>query len=539
MANLERLPAANNSFESLRSLDQIYVDHTDLIFEFARFNKANFLTRPRRFGKSLLVSALASLFSHGTEFFKGLKIEKLWEEREKGKTYKVIHLDFSSLTYSDKNEFNAELCKRLKDIIYTQNIKVREILPDDSAGTILFKIVSDNKAQTVLLIDEYDYPLTHSLGDKALFEDYRNYLQGFLGAIKSLTGDLRFIFITGVGRFAKTSVFSQLNNLRDLGLESKFATLLGYTEDDIHQYFDRYVENAAGILNLSKDECYAQIKAHYDGYRFHFDNEIMLHNPWSVLNFLSTPEQGFRNFWNETGGTYPTLIAKYIKSIQDTPLENLKKVRISRDDLDIFYDYFDIPTVSLLYQTGYLSIRPEYDEDLAITRGFLCPPNLEVKSALSKLYLKKVRVTPITEDDEDTASALVQDFREQNYENLIKHFNVILNSFVFDNKVAFIDERNCRDFIDLAMSVAGINSRKEVINSQGSADLVVEMPKKRFVFEFKLARAKNSEMKLLAEALSQARDNRYGEILPIKEIIRIGVVISAVNKRVSLWKVEE
>lgn len=227
MANLERLPAANNSFESLRSLDQIYVDHTDLIFEFARFNKANFLTRPRRFGKSLLVSALASLFSNGTEFFKGLKIEKLWEEREKGKTYKVIHLDFSSLTYSDKNEFNVELCKRLKDIIYTQNIKVREILPDDSAGTILFKIVSDNKAQTVLLIDEYDYPLTHSLGDKALFEDYRNYLQGVLGAIKSLTGDLRFIFITGVGRFAKTSVFSQLNNLRDLGLESKFATLLG------------------------------------------------------------------------------------------------------------------------------------------------------------------------------------------------------------------------------------------------------------------------------------------------------------------------
>ncbi|WP_406018883.1 PD-(D/E)XK nuclease domain-containing protein [Succinivibrio sp.] len=132
---------------------------------------------------------------------------------------------------------------------------------------------------------------------------------------------------------------------------------------------------------------------------------------------------------------------------------------------------------------------------------------------------------------------MVQDFKNQNFENLIKHFNVILNSFGYDNKVAFTDERNCRDFIDLAMCVAGINSRKELINSTGSADLVVERPEKRFVFEFKLARSKDSENKLLEEALEQAKDNRYGEILPIKEIIRIGVVISAKDKAVSLWKI--
>lgn len=537
MVDITKLPRAKSGFEELRSSKQIYVDHTDLIYEFAYLDGPNFLSRPRRFGKSLLISTLESLFSHGTEFFKGLKIEKLWEEREKGNTYKVIRLDFSSLIFSDKNEFNFKICERLKDIILTQQIKVREILPSDDAGTILYKIVTDNPGKVVLLLDEYDYPLTHSLDDKDLFEQYRKYIQGFFGAIKSETSKMRFIFITGVGRFAKTSVFSQLNNLRDLGLEAKFATLLGYTEEDMHQYFDEYVENSANILNLSKEECYSQIKSHYDGYRFHVDNETQLHNPWSVLSFLSAPKNGFKNFWYETGGSYPTLIAKYIKSIQETPLETLKKVRISKDDLDIFYDYMDTPTVSLLYQTGYLSLRPEYVEDLAITRYFLCPPNLEVKSALSKLYLKKVRETPITEDDEDTASALVQDFKNQNFENLIKHFNVILNSFGYDNKVAFTDERNCRDFIDLAMCVAGINSRKEVINSTGSADLVVERPDKRFVFEFKLARSKDSENKLLEEALEQAKDNRYGEILPIKEIIRIGVVISAKDKAVSLWKI--
>ena len=536
MVNLERLPRAKNSFEDLRTLNQIYVDHTDLIFEFARFDTPNFLSRPRRFGKSLLLSALESLFSHGTEYFKGLKIEKLWKKSEYGRTYKVIRLDFSSLIYTNKNEFNTELCNRLKDIILTQEIKVREILPEDNAGTILYKIVTDNPGQTVLLIDEYDYPLTHSLDNRELFEEYRAFLQGFFGAIKDCTGKMRSIFITGVGRFAKTSVFSQLNNLRDLGLEAKFSTLLGYTDDDMHHYFDEYVENAANILRISKNECYTQIKTHYDGYRFHVNNDTLLHNPWSVLNFLSTPEEGFKNFWYETGGAYPTLVAKYINSIQNTPLETLKKVRVSKDDLDIFYDYFDTPTVSLLYQTGYLSLRPEYVEDLAITRFFLCPPNLEVKSALSKLYLKKVRENPITEDDEDTAAALKNDFHTHNFKNLIKHFNVILNSFGFDNKIAFTDERNCRDFIDLAMCVAGINSRKEVISAEGRADLVVEMPQKRYVFEFKLAKNESEEKELLQKAVEQAKDKRYGEILPIKEITRIGVVISAKEKAVALWK---
>ncbi len=537
MVDITKLPKAKSGFEELRALNQVYVDHTDLIYEFAYLDGPNFLSRPRRFGKSLLISTLASLFSHGTEFFKGLKIEKLWEKREQGKTYKVIHLDFSSFAYTGPEDFDAKIYDILDKIANNLSITRTNSSGTYKSDALLTDIISSAPGEFVLLIDEYDYPLTHSLDDKELFEEYRKYIQGLFGTIKALSGKMRFIFITGVGRFAKTSVFSQLNNLRDLGLEAKFAPLLGYTEADMHQYFDEYVENAANILKLSKEECYAQIKSHYDGYRFHVNNDTFLHNPWSVLNFLSAPENGFKNFWYETGGAYPTLISKYLKSIQNTPLETLKKVRISQDDLDLFYDYFDTPTVSLLYQTGYLSLRPEYVEDLAITRYFLCPPNLEVKSALSKLYLKKVRQTPITEDDEDTASALVSDFNNQSYENLIKHFNVILNSFGYDNKVAFTDERNCRDFIDLAMTVAGINSRKEVISSIGSADLVVEMPGKRYVFEFKLARTKGSENLLLDEALEQSCDKRYGEILPIKELIRIGVVISAKDKAVSLWKI--
>ena len=196
---------------------------------------------------------------------------------------------------------------------------------------------------------------------------------------------------------AKTSVFSQLNNIRDLGLESDFAPLLGYTDEDMHQYFDEYVENAANTLDITKDECYSQIKAHYDGYRFHVDNEITLHNPWSVLNFLTAPKNGFRNFWYETGGAYPTLIATYIKNIKNAPLQTLLKTKCGPNTLSEFYDYFDVTPVSLLYQTGYLSVRAEKNE-LGGKSLFLVPPNLEVHSSLIQLYYRNVRKNALDDD---------------------------------------------------------------------------------------------------------------------------------------------
>ena len=245
MVDIRRLPRANNSFEDIRKKNQIYVDHTDLIYEFAYLDGPNFLSRPRRFGKSLLISTLESLFSHGTEYFKGLKIERLWNEAEKGKTYKVIQLDFSTLSFENKNELDSEINEILFEVAEKNGVTLSDRKEHRSAGLNLKTLVESAPSEYVLLIDEYDCPLTHSLGNKELFESYRQYLQGLFGAIKGVTGDMRFIFITGVGRFAKTSVFSQMNSLRDLSLESKFAPLLGYTDDDMHQYFDEYVEKAS------------------------------------------------------------------------------------------------------------------------------------------------------------------------------------------------------------------------------------------------------------------------------------------------------
>ena len=242
------------------------------------------------------------------------------------------------MIYSSVSEFDLKICEQLSKVAVTLGIETSLSKAKFVSDLLLKELVSTHPNEFVLLIDEYDYPLTHSLDNEAEFNAYRRYLQGLFGAIKELTGSMRFIFITGVGRFAKTSVFSQLNNLRDLGLEEDFATLLGYTEEDVHQCFDEYVDNAARIIGLSKEQTYEQLKAYYDGYRFHVDNATTVYSPWSVLNFLATPKNGFRNYWYETGGSYPTLISSYIKSIQDTPLETLQKVRVSEDDLNLYYE---------------------------------------------------------------------------------------------------------------------------------------------------------------------------------------------------------
>ncbi len=537
MVDIRRLPRAQNRFETLRKKNQIYVDHTDLIFEFAYLDGPNFLSRPRRFGKSLLVSTLESLFSHGTEYFKGLKIEKLWDKAENGKTYKVIHLDFSALSFENKNELNNQITYVLADCAKRDSINLPDDYKERSAGLNLKTLVESAPSEYVLLIDEYDYPLTHSLGNKELFESYRLYLQGLFGAIKGLTGDMRFIFITGVGRFAKTSVFSQMNNLRDLSLESKFATLLGYTDDDIQQYFEEYVDNAATTLGITKAECYTQIKSHYDGYRFHADNKTMLHNPWSVLNFLYTPEQGFKNFWYETGGAYPTLIAKYVKNIQETPLQTLQKTKCGPQTLSEFYDYFDVTPISLLYQTGYLSVRSEKNE-LGGESLYLVPPNLEVKSSLIQLYYREVRDNPLDDDIfHDYSSALINNFKKADFEALIKTFSAALNTFGYDDKEAFKTEHYCRDIIYYTLSLSGINAQREAISADGRADIVVELSAKRYVFEFKLAKTKASEKELLDKAIEQAKDKRYGEILPQKELNRIAVVINAEDKAIAQWRI--
>ena len=538
----KRLPYNATSFEMLRSSNRIYVDKTELVFNLADECGPYFLARPRRFGKSLLLSTFASLFSHGTEYFKDLYIEKYWQDKE---DYIVISLNFAE-NYQNPKELDDTLFNVLLAAAKENNVdyslisdpeyKSKEYIAPD----FLKIVVNKSPKKVVLLIDEYDYPLCHSLHSEAEYERYRKYLEGFYNDVKDISGKLRFLFITGISRFSHVSLFSQLNNLDDLGKNAKYAALLGYTDDELHRYFDEYVENAAEILNTAKEALYRDLKQHYDGFRMNLDSEITVYNPWSVISFLKNPESGFRSYWYESGGLYPALIVNYIKSIREEPLSGFFRIYIDSDTLCDTYDFFTIPTPSLLFQSGYLTIR-SCNNSFGGTDYYLTPPNLEVRSSLIKLYYTRIRDIPAEKRLLNSVeTALRNNLRNEDSDNIIKAFDIILNTFGYDNKVAFSDERNCRDFLYTAITMSGIYAAREIINTGGRADLVVEYAGKRYVFELKLARKNSDAERLLAEALTQVRECRYGEDISLPgKLIRFALVISAEDKKVALWKRED
>jgi len=538
----KRLPYNATSFEMLRSSNRIYVDKTELVFNLADECGPYFLARPRRFGKSLLLSTFASLFSHGTEYFKDLYIEKYWQDKE---DYIVITLNFAE-NYQNPKELDDTLFNVLLAAAKENNVdyslisdpeyKSKEYIAPD----FLKIVVNKSPKKVVLLIDEYDYPLCHSLHSEAEYERYRKYLEGFYNDVKDISGKLRFLFITGISRFSHVSLFSQLNNLDDLGKNAKYAALLGYTDDELHRYFDEYVENAAEILNTAKEALYRDLKQHYDGFRMNLDSEITVYNPWSVISFLKNPESGFRSYWYESGGLYPALIVNYIKSIREEPLSGFFRIYIDSDTLCDTYDFFTIPTPSLLFQSGYLTIR-SCNNSFGGTDYYLTPPNLEVRSSLIKLYYTRIRDIPAEKRLLNSVeTALRNNLRNEDSDNIIKAFDIILNTFGYDNKVAFSDERNCRDFLYTAITMSGIYAAREIINTGGRADLVVEYAGKRYVFELKLARKNSDAERLLAEALTQVRECRYGEDISLPgKLIRFALVISAEDKKVALWKRED
>ena len=298
--DINRLPLGNSEFSDVREDKMIYVDKTDIIYKIASQRSPIFFSRPRRFGKTLLVNTLSSLFSNGLEYFHGLKIEKIWNDT----TYHVVRLDFSgmasnnakglikSLGYTIINEF----CLDGKVSQYDEN----SLLDPDR---ILYKIVNNlpNKS-TVLLIDEYDAPLTHHIDDRNELNKIINVLNNFYATIKQFSGKFRLIFITGITRVSHVSIFSAFNNIIDLSLDEEYNSLLGFTQNDMKQYFDQYIEKSAQILNMKKDEVYQRIEQYYDGFQFAFDAKETVYNPWSIMRFFRNPEKGFQNYWFESGG---------------------------------------------------------------------------------------------------------------------------------------------------------------------------------------------------------------------------------------------
>ncbi|MBQ7738764.1 MAG: AAA family ATPase [Desulfovibrionaceae bacterium] len=535
-ATIAKLPLTRTAFSLLRKQNQIYVDKTALIAKFAALDYPYFLARPRRFGKSLLIDTLARLFSNGLEDFKGLAIENLWQDS----TYKVISIDFSVYGNLSAVKLNRYLSEELLEKTgFKGKISSLDVQGEDLAsGTVLKKIAEHLPDRSyVLLIDEYDAPITHNLANIDELSKVTATLNNFYSAVKASLHKFRLIFITGVTRIAHLSIFSAFNNLQELTLDDDYATLLGITENEIRTYFHPYVERAAEILDMSVCDLYAALKNRYDGFRFAFKTKETIYNPWSLLNFLKNPKAGFNNYWFETGGT-PSILMNFLKTNTWIDILQYKnqELYISKDELYAKSEPFNIPVKLLLLKAGYFCIEKTSTDFARISF-----PNSEVEESMINLYLSinNLSIKPATRIKTDS---LINYIDNHDLKSIINLFNDILNDCASPKSKFFTDENTLRDLIFAVIPTnENIIKQKEREYIKGYSDLEFITRKTHFIIEFKRtypANAKKkykgrSAKKVLLEGIKQIKSRHYGEGSFLdRELYRVVLVISHLDKKI-------
>ena len=521
------LPYGNPEFSDIREQNMIYVDKTELIAEIASQRVPIFLSRPRRFGKSLLINTLHYLFSNGLEYFHGLEIEKIWKD----KTYKVVHFDFSRMAAKNAQDFKFALSTKIieefcecDDLVQSNSPLLQH--PDIILDKISKKLTNNS---VVFLIDEYDAPLTHHINEPDELKKITNILSDFYATIKQYSGRFRFVFITGVTRVSHISIFSAFNNLKDLSLREEFSSLLGFTQDNLEQYFDSYVENASQILNISKIDVYKSLERYYDGYQFSLAAKETVYNPWSILSFFDSPQVGYTNYWFESGGT-PSIIMQYLKINDSFDFidYNNHDIYIEFNKIARKYEITNIPINILLYQTGYLTIRNENDGT-----AHLVFPNTEVEESLLLLYLEENNLIP-SRKLKQKMKTISDNIDSKNLIEIINTFNSILNECVSSSSNIFNDERSVRDIIYAALiQIPSLQKIKERETVKGKSDLELVTDKTCMIIEFKRTYPQRDPKASLHEAIAQIKKNRYGELFSqTHTLYRVGMVIETNEKKI-------
>ena len=527
------LPNSCN-FRDLIDNKRIYVDKTALICQIAKDEKGPyFISRPRRFGKSTLINTFHELFAHGTEKFKGLEIEPLWKD----KTYKVIHLDFSTFREVPSNSsFNKEFIDAFKLSLEEAGIEPTKENIDSPAN--LLKKTLDTESEVVLLVDEYDAPLTAVLNDSNEFEDRRKILSNFYLTVKSCDGKFRFIFITGVTYYSHTSIFSAFNNLKDLTLDLRYGALLGYTSEELESYFGEYIDNAVEILNkkyhterYTHDVVVSELKRNYDGYSF--DEEALNHvyNPWSIVNFFDAPVRGFIPYWVVSGGSTPIFLVNYLKQglekYNTDELQSLLNIDSTvNSSADSLYPKIEnmanLDLFAILYQAGYFCIKSVVDDIFKV--GI---PNLEVKKAYSNIVLNELTKT------KEAKLKYVEPFKKVlasgNLDKVKELFNTFINELSYETVKNF-NEACFRDVLKLAMLTFNVSASTEVMGACGRADITAEAGEYLYVFELKVTDNSKDIATKLNDAKAQIIKNKYARRLTDKIVVPVALVLENNSK---------
>ena len=527
MTDFNHLPALSlgtSDFKTLRLQKKIYVDKTALIFELAQRAEKFFLTRPRRFGKSLLISTFASLFQDGLKDFSGLAIEKLWQDT----TYNVIKLDFSKAkNFNTLEEFKESLRLAIVRSFAMSGFVFDRTLESEWTGQISDWLAMQPNGSLVLLIDEYDAPLTACLDNKELFTAVRTQLANFYSIVKSNDACWRFVFMTGIAKFNQTGIFSELNNFTDISLDPLFAPLLGYTEEDIDQYFQGHVKKAAAALNLSSEEVRHQLRENYDGYCFDDEASMHLYAPWSVLQFFSRPSRGFLNYWMKSGGKL-SLLQQYLHAHSlKASEEYAQEKEVSYDDLDASTDFDGVSDIVLLTQAGYLTIKQRYGRFFRV--GY---PNKEVADSLAWLYTDMLLHNRSFESY--GAGELAKAVCDGNADSLFEQVNHAFAAIDYQQH-PIANEKHCQAFLLVFLKGLGFSAVPEQHGALGRSDLEVEAPKVHWVLELKYQHKGESVDALLAKAVAQIEEKQYGAA-SVKPLIRVAAVFSEEMRQFVRWQ---
>ena len=517
-ANYRRYPIGIQNFEQLRNNNCVYVDKTELIYQLTHTDRVYFLSRPRRFGKSLLVSTLEAYFQGKKHLFEGLAMERLeteWAE------YPVLHMDFSGSKYLSTKPLNTNINIQMNrwEELYGKG-KDEDTFSSRFEG-IIRRAYEKTGKQVVVLVDEYDAPLLDSNSNPELQKELRNIVRDFFSPLKKNGQYLRFLFITGISKFSQLSIFSELNNLQNISMRNEFSALCGITEHELLTQLKPDIERMAMVNEETYEESCAHLKKQYDGYHFSKKCED-IYNPFSLFNALNAKE--YKNYWFSSGT--PTFL---IDLLRETDF-NIREM----ESLEATDEQFDAPTeqivspVPVLYQSGYLTIKG-YDRDFNIyTLGY---PNNEVRKGFIEALLPGYVHKP-GENSTFYVVSFIRDLRKGDIESCLERTRSFFASIPYDleNKT----EKHYQTIFYLLFRLMGQYVDTEVKSAVGRADVVVRLADAVYVFEFKYDGTPD-------EALAQIDSKQYAFpfLADGRKIYKVGVNFDSATRTIGDWKIVE
>ena len=510
-----KYPIGIQQFEEIRTGGWVYVDKTAQVYNLAKEGKYFFLSRPRRFGKSLLLSTLQAYFEGKKHLFEGLAIEQLETEWN---THPVLHLDLNAERYASLDELHNLLDTYLRK---WESMYGTAESGNPSLSQRFMAVIHSAKLKTgrnvVVLVDEYDKPLLQAIGNEQLQDEFRSVLKAFYGVLKSADGDLRFAMLTGVTKFSKVSVFSDLNNLKDISMSPHYYDICGISESELHDTFDNEVGELASVNGQTKDEAYETLRQRYDGYHFSPDTPGM-YNPFSVLWTLS--EQQYGSYWFSTGT--PTYLVELMKEVDLNPSE-LSGYEAATSELESVQARVDNP-IAVLYQSGYLTIK-SCDKLFGTYR--LDYPNEEVKEGFVNFLLPYYSYSKSAKH-----TTIISQFVMSLEKGDADRFMQLMQSLMADIPYELIRdlENHYQNVMYIITKLMGLYIQAEYRTSRGRIDLLIGTDKYVYIIELKLDGSAE-------EALAQINAKDYALPFSVdgREVVKIGANVTSETRNLERW----